>query len=318
MTTYGQLLAARQGVEYAEHAWLTFSGTWAAPGTGYCSWVVQAARAAGAPVFEVPVISPWSFGFIGGPVDAPSYRQSVDIAVEWAIAWILAHPHQTFGLAGYSQGGEAASRVYLELRKGGRLHHLRHNYIGGFAIGNPCREENHTFPGGRDPGGSGISPLNLTDTDDLWNDYAEPGDIYTTTPQSEAGDIMRRFYQLATNLQLNDFGAFATAFVQNIIGLLMDMGGPRLLGQLNPAVFVPAVLMGVIAPLIDQDADMPEGVAAAAQAAVIGLRFVADQPPTADHISYEFRHATPGVTYIQHATVHVIGRCHAVPARAAA
>ncbi len=45
--------------------------------------------------------------------------------------------------------------------------------------------------------------------------------------------------------------------------------------------------------------------AAAVQAAILALRFFADQPPTAAHISYEFRDAIPGVTYLDLAAQHV-------------
>ena len=68
------------GVTLVRHAVLTFAGSWAAPGTGYPSDVVNAAD----PdlVFEVPIDAPWSFGTIppGAPI-SPSYAQSVEIAV---------------------------------------------------------------------------------------------------------------------------------------------------------------------------------------------------------------------------------------------
>lgn len=364
MTTFAELLAKQRGVRLVSHAWLTFSGTWAAPGTGYCSWVVQGAIAGGANVFEVPVISPWSFGFLGGALNAPSYRQSVNIAVEWAIAWLLAHPLQTFGLGGYSQGGEAASRVYHELQPGGRLESVAHNYIGGFTFGNPSREAGHTFPGGADPGGSGISNFNLTNTDVNWHDHANPGDLYTTKPAGPVGKDMEDVYELAIDLQLNDPIGFFTAFIQHTLQVVHDLGGASSLltglasGSLLTSAatgliggLVPALLGGLGGGLLGglggsllgglggnvlgglggnlfggltgnlagglSGGAQSTGIASAVQAAIIGLKFLMHNPPTAPHITYEFTEAAPGVTHLAHAINHVNQRT-ALPARAAA
>lgn len=51
------------------------------------------------------------------------------------------------------------------------------------------------------------------------------------------------------------------------------------------------------------------GPAGAAQAAVIALRFVAAQPPTAPHITYEFAEVWPGQTYLGLAIQHVRDWC---------
>ena len=208
------------GVTLVRHAVLTFAGSWAAPGTGYPSDVVNAAN----PdlVFEVPIDAPWSFGPIppGAPT-SPSYAQSVEIAVTNATAWINANPQQTFALGGYSQGAEAASRILAEIMTGS-LQSARPNLIGGYTFGNPWRHTGHTFPGGTDPGGRGIAGTNLTAEQipkdangvDTWWDFANPGDLYTTTPNDTAGADITAVYKAAIQL-----GIDINAMVALIAGL---------------------------------------------------------------------------------------------------
>ncbi len=252
------------------HACLTFSGTWAPPGVGYASDVAQACSDV---VEEIPVQAPWSFGPMPpGDIGSPSYRESVHTAVEWAVGWILANPNRTFMLGGYSQGAEAASRVLAEFLTG-RLKHLRSNLIGGYTFGNPSRQNGHTFHGDPNPGDDGgISDFQLGDTGDWWLDCAAPGDIYTRTPRGATGKIMRAAYKLATDLQVHDFLAFAAAFADHLWALVQD-----------------AVT------------DIP----AAFDAAGRGVAFIADQPATRPHITYQFEEALPGLTFVQLAEQHV-------------
>lgn len=318
------------------HKCLTFSGTWAAPGTGYPSWVAQACN-----VDEIAVQSPWSFGFIGG--NGPSYRQSVDIAVDNAVG-ILENSTFTFMLGGYSQGGEAASRVYHELLPGGRLEHRRDGFVAGYTFGNPCRQKGHTFYGGRDPGGQGISSFTMSGMDWNWADMAQPGDIYTTRPGGQVGKDMTDVYELAIDLQLNDPLAFFQAFLQHIMALAGDLGlmpqiqqqansgalgglggilgmfggmgglmagGPVGLLALAPGLLIP-LLTGLISGQVNENST---GLEAAVQAAVIGLKFIMAQPPTAPHITYEFGEAIPGMTYIDLARQHVNDWAARVPVR---
>ena len=94
MTTFADIAAHISGVKLVRHAVLTFAGTFAAPGTGYPSDVVNADDPG--LVFEVAVQSPWSFGPIPpGTPTAPSYAQAVQIGVDFATAWINANPKQT-------------------------------------------------------------------------------------------------------------------------------------------------------------------------------------------------------------------------------
>lgn len=252
------------------HAVLTFSGTWAPPGVGYASDV---ARACADVVEEVPVQAPWSFGPMPpGPIDSPSYRESVATAVEWSVRWVLDHPERTVLLGGYSQGAEAASRVLVEFQTG-RLKHLRTNLVGGYTFGNPSRQDGHTFHADPNPTpGGGISDFQLGDTGDWWIDCAAPGDIYTTCPGGAVGRIMRAAYLLAVAMQVHNFMTFVAAFADHLWALVQ-------------------------AAVVD--------IPAAFDAAGRGIAFVAAQPPTRPHITYEFEEALPGTTFVQLACQHV-------------
>lgn len=294
------------------HALLTFSGTWAAPGTGYPSWVAQ--RCSGV-VEEIPVQSPWSFGPVGGDVQSPSYKESVAIAVEWAVAWLLAHPNRTFLLGGYSQGAEAASRVYMELLPGGRLVHLRKNFVGGFGIGNPCRQKGHTYYGGSDPGGQGIATVRLKDMPVCWLECAKPGDLYTTCPDDKSGEIETSVYEIATSIGLGDPLGLVQAFIKNALAIVDDLGGlPGIVGGLG-AGLIPAVLLGVLAGVLNKPTT-DAGLAAAIKAAITGIKFIAANPPTEPHITYEFPIPDqPWWSYIDLAVQHVKDWSGRVPAR---
>lgn len=255
------------------HACLTFSGTWAPPGVGYPSDVAQACADI---VEEIPVQAPWSFGPVPpGGIDSPSYRESVAIAVEWAVGWILDHPNRTIILGGYSQGAEAASRVYCEFLPGGRLAHLAHNYVCGYTFGNPSRaEDSHTFYGDPAPTpGFGISTFHLPNGMPWsWIDCAAAGDIYTSTPGGATGRIMRLAYELGIDIQLHDFIEFAGDFAGHLWELAQEAS---------------------------------ENVGAAIDAAGRGLGFVTTNPPTKHHIEYQFDQCLPGVTHVQLAVQHI-------------
>lgn len=280
MTTFGDVLAARNGVRLVRHPILTFAGTWAAPGVGYPSDVVHGAD----PdlVYEVPVQGPWSFGPVPpGSVTAPSYEESVDIAVQWAIEWINGHTG-TFGLWGYSQGAEAASRVLIEILSGS-LSHRRQDLIGGGTFGNPMREKGHGAPGWGTQKGCGIAAANLAGTPADWFDYVNPGDLYSMKLDGQAGQDEEDVYSLAVKLQLGDPLKFIGDMVTVLGGgLLTDMTGILA----NP-------LMGGIAAI---------------QASAAGLAFMG--AGTGPHITY----AETGA--VNHAIGHLNTIASAVPARA--
>jgi hypothetical protein len=286
MTTFGDIAADISGVRLVRHAVLTFAGTFAAPGTGYPSDVVNAAN----PdlVFEVPVQAPWSFGPIppGAPT-SPSYAQSVQIAVTNATAWIKANPQQTFALGGYSQGAEAASRVLAEIMTGS-LQSARPNLIGGYTFGNPWRLTGHTFPGGTDPGGRGIAATNLIAAQipkdangvDTWWDFANSGDLYTTTPNDVAGADITAVYKAAVQLGIN---------INAIVALIAGLTGQGSLAQ--------QVLALVTDPIV--------GGPALVEAIDLAIAFYATNPPTLTHISYQSVPALSGQSSVGVAISHL-------------
>jgi hypothetical protein len=264
------------------HPILTFSGTWAPPGWGYPSDAVRFAN--DELMYEVPVIAPWSFGPVPpGQINAPSYEESVAIAVEWAVDWITNHTG-TFGLVGYSQGGEAASRVLLEIQDG-RLTDHAGDFIGGGAFGNPYRQKGK-FSGVKNPGGHGIATTNLTSTPKTWAEIANVGDMYACTPDGKAGEIITEFYAMLIQLQLANFGAFCGDMVKSVAGLIPDMLG---------------IATGT-------------ETFAAMQAAIVALKFLGTG--TAPHIEYHMREIAPGVTGLGYMVQHLNRIASAVPARA--
>jgi hypothetical protein len=298
MTTFGDIAAHISGVRLVRHAVLTFAGTWAAPGTGYPSDVVNATN----PdlVFEVPIDAPWSFGPIppGAPT-SPSYAQSVQIAVTNATAWINANPQQTFALGGYSQGAEAASRILAEIMTGS-LQSARPNLIGGYTFGNPWRLTGHTFPGGRDPGGRGIASTNLTAAQipkdangvDTWWDFANPGDLYTTTPNDTAGADITAVYKAAVQLGIN---------INAIVALIAGLAGQGSLAQ--------QVLALVTDPIV--------GGPALIEAIDLAIAFYGTNPPTLPHISYQSVPALSGQSSVEVAISHLNNIAGATLARMA-
>ncbi|MUM34714.1 hypothetical protein, partial [Mycolicibacterium sp. CBMA 361] len=287
------------GVYLVRHAVLTFAGTWAAPGTGYPSDVVNAAD----PdlVYEVPIQAPWTFGPIppGAPL-SPSYAESVQIAVTNAIAWINNFPKQTFAIGGYSQGAEAASRVLAEIMTGS-LQWAQPNLIGGYTFGNPWRLTGHTFPGGTDPGGRGIADTNLTAAQipkdangiDTWWDFANPGDLYTTTPNDQAGADITAVYKAAIQLGIS---------INAAVALIAGLTGQGSLAQ--------QVLAFVTDPIV--------GGPALVEAIDLAVAFYSTNPPTLPHITYEFVDALPRQSSVQVATSHLNQIAAATSARMAA
>jgi hypothetical protein len=328
MTDFGDLLADIRGVRRVRHAWLTCSGTWAKPGTGYCSWVVG--NADPELVVEVPVIAPWAFGFVNSPdPNAPSYRQSVDEGKRWAIDWINNHPHQTFGLSGYSQGAQCAGELYLELLPGGQLAHRFGDFVGGFSIGDPMRPEGVTGGGAPDPGGAGISPDRVDRPDPRWL-YCANGpangangvDLYTATPMNGAGHIIRTFYSMGVNFGLSPTAlpmvqAIAKGVVQLVVDLAGPLGGLGAMGALGANAGLASQLLASpdVASLPATEA---QGVTIidAIEAAILALQFVATQ--TAPHVCYDTTQAVPGCDHIAHAVRHVNTLSSAAAARSAA
>jgi hypothetical protein len=283
--------------ERKRHAVLTFSGSWADPGTGYPSDVVNAAN----PdlVFEVPIDAPWSFG--PKPPDAPaspSYAESIQIAVTNATAWIDANPQQTFALGGYGHGAEAASRILAEIMTGS-LQSAQPNLIGGYTFGNPWRLSAHTFPGGEDPGGRGIAGTNLTAEQipkdangvDTWWDFANPGDLYSTTPNDTVGADITAVYKAAIHVGID---------VNTMVAVIAGLTGHGTLAQ--------QILAMVTAPIV--------GGAALVDAIDLAVTFYESNPPALPHISYQSVPVLSGQSSVEIAIAHLDNIAGATLARA--
>ena len=290
------------GVATVRHAVLTVNGTWGAGLVQYPSDVVNGLAQWINPdlCYEVPIPYPGSFGPIGGAASAPSYQQSVQDGYDLIVQGLEAHPLQTFAMIGYSQGAEVISRVAIDMM-GGPLSAYASRWIGGITFGNPCRGTGFIAPGVADPGGRGISSINMTQLPTIggeivWADYVHSPnngdaglDMYASVPVGQVGRIMTDVYTTATQLQLNDFGAFLMAMVHDMLRIVEDsgvlrgfMGGlPGLLGMGATA------LISLLVGLITGPRSNATGVSADVQAALAGLKFLsAPGGSTAPHISY--------------------------------
>ncbi|MFM8798739.1 MAG: hypothetical protein ACKODT_07265 [Fluviibacter sp.] len=152
------------------------------------------------------------------------------------------HPGK-IALAGYSQGAIVTSMVWKRdiLDPGGELHDRVNDVVASVTWGNPCREA-RVANGNKDagwpiPDGRGISDKRLEGTPDWWFDYAHGAngpngrDIYTDTPDDDAGEDMTAIYKI----------------VQNVSGFI---GPGSLLKQLvamrtNPLVEIPAAFRAI-------------------------------------------------------------------------
>jgi hypothetical protein len=233
------MVRALDGRRLVNHVWLTCSGTGAAPGTGYCSWVIQGAINCGVNVVEYPVQSPWSFGVfpVAGATDpmAASYKESVLIGYADIKRWLSTHPRQTFGLAGYSQGATPAAMAYLAMMPGGELEQFYPYFIGAFTFGNPWRMAGHTYPSAIPVPGEGIAPQRMTllPADlDRWHDHvnckangAVGDDLYTTKPHDGSGRVEEAVYTLAGDQQIHDLAAWFGSMVTDIVGIVGQLGG---------------------------------------------------------------------------------------------
>ena len=300
--TWGDIAANIAGVKHVRHAILTYQGSWSAPGTGYASIVAQALPDL---CFEVPSNEPATFGILtpSNPFGAPSYKKSCEIALEWSGNWMADNPNQTFGLGGYSQGGEAASWVALALQPGGALEEYADRFIGGYTFGNPSRGAGFHAPTIADPGGRGISPIRFTtlptiNGQQVWADYVHSknngdagNDMYSCVPLGQVGDDMTDVYKLATDQQLGDPLAFAKDMSTDLLQAVKDSGVLSFLKGGLPGLLAlgTGALIEILVGLLDQKKDVSKatGTDAAVLAAVQGLDFItAPGGPTAPHVTY--------------------------------
>ncbi|MBU8830815.1 hypothetical protein [Mycolicibacterium goodii] len=289
------------------HAMLTFRGTGGIVGQDYTSRIAQACADV---VEEIPILYPASMGGIpvgaANNTGAPSGNTCVQIAVDMAADWLDANPHRSFLLCGYSLGAYAASRVRAELLPGGRLERHAGRFVAGVMLGNPARPFGHTYYLGAIPAGFGIANWQLPQAACTWDwcELVEPGDMYANTPGGDVGDVIRKVQEMVMNTTVSD----PIGTVRKMIPLLLQLLDEA--GVEFPFVIpllVTNALAGLLAAFLPGlPAAMSGGeTGAAVQAAIVALKFFASNPPTAAHISYEWREAWPGMSYLSLGIQHV-------------
>lgn len=116
----------------------------------------------------------------------------VQAAVDKTVKMIQGSSAKVF-LIGHGKGAVVASKVYEEFRSG-RLANRRADLLGVFNFGSPMREAGHTFPGGIDPGGHGIAPERLVDTEDLVWEFVSPDDPMACVGDDLSGQVASLYY----------------------------------------------------------------------------------------------------------------------------
>ena len=152
------------------------------------------------------------------------------------------HPGK-FALAGYSQGAICTAMLFKHsiLDPRGELHDRLDDVVAAVTWGNPCRElgvaNGNRQAGIPIPEGRGISDDRLENTPSWWYDYAHGAnsragrDIYTDTPDDDAGEDMTAIYRV----------------VQNVSGFIGQAGLLAKLGEMvqNPVVEIPSALRAI-------------------------------------------------------------------------
>lgn len=303
------------------HALLTFRGTGGVLGLDYVDRIADRCAAVTERIPVAPELTP-SMG--AAPVgaatrlDALSGDESVEYMVNWAVAWKRDNPKRSLFVAGYSLGAIAATKFFLEFLPGGRLAEFRDHFQGAVTIGNPARSFGHTFYLGPIPGGEGISDVRIppparNELGWRWCDLVHPGDLYANvTGGAKVLEICRTAYSLIMAQQLHDPAELIRDMLPILTKVLTDNGlALPALGVAAPALNVPALGLGAFTGLLSAlGAPVPATAtggapAAAVQAAIQGLRFAATNPPTRDHITYEFAEAIPGRTYLELGIQHI-------------
>lgn len=202
--------------------------------------------------------------------------------------------------ASTSTSGDLETRVAIDIMDG-PLAQYAPNFVGGYTFGNPCRGAGFYAPGIADPGGHGISSLNMTelpmrDGQVVWADYVHSPangdaglDMYASVPNGQVGQDMTDVYTVATGLQFNDLGALTTDIVNALVMAVKDLGLiPAFTGGIaGLAAAGLGALEGLLIGLISGPQANATGTQAAVEAALQGIDFLAAPGgPTAPHISY--------------------------------
>lgn len=271
---------------------------------------------------------PWAATFGGIPVGAtqggigaPSMQRAVGDAFTAGQAFISdqlrAHPGRGVVLGGYSAGA-----VVTALLRRWMIENHPASYVCSFSFGDPTRPRGGAYHLGAPAPGQGISSWRYGDTTDprhCW--LVAPGDMYGSIPGGVVGDILDDGYDAVTAIELSDPLATAAAVLRVIpeiaqkIGISLPMVFTALTGGVPGilAAGLPLLMATLLGLTSAGDPEKATGVAAAAHAALIPLRFIASQPPTAPHIEYDRREVWPGQTYLGLAVQHTRHWCTVRP-----
>lgn len=264
---------------------------------------------------------PWAATMGGIPVGTaggigdPSMWSAVQETVAWTqadiIAKVKADPKVRIVLGGYSAGAIVCGIVRAWL-----LENFPANYLCSYSFGDPTRPAGGGFYGRAPAWGRGISTIQYGDPKDprhCW--LAHEDDMYTQVPGGVAGDIMDDVYEEVTRFAFRDILQVAMRMMA-ALPTIAQKAGISLPGAFAALAGGPAglTMFAIPLPLLipafagmiggDQDPDKLTGTAAAAKAAMIGLKFLF--AGTGPHVRYHIDEAWPGgPTFVDLAKMHV-------------
>lgn len=261
-------------------------------------------------------------GLPPGAPNTPSAKKACDIGFESGKREITEalrkQPTRGIVLGGYSLGAVVAAMLREWL-----LENHPDNYVCSFSFGDPTRPFGGSYYLGPVLAGQGISSWRYGDVKDYRHCWlTHPDDMYGNIPLGDTGDIMDNFYDGITSTQLSDPIGTTKALTKMILESLETAGVPLpeilkglaggfpALINMGISVLV-AMLPGLIASA-GGNINKLTGPAAAAQAAIIALRFLASG--TAPHINYHTWEVWPGQTYLGLGIQHVRDWCSRRPA----
>lgn len=295
------------------HLAIVFRGTGGIIGQDYVSRVCQGA---GDLVEEVNPDWPASMGGLPpGAPGTPSMNKAVEIAEAAGAAAIASG--RSFVLGGYSAGAIVASKLRAQLEPGQPLAAYKPNFVCGFTLGNPSRAFGHTYYLGAIPNGQGISDFHMPASTLGWEwaDMAHPDDFYTNIPLGGTWSICNDVYKYITDLSMDDPLGLMIKMLPMMLQVMEDAGitlpfiGGALGSLTNPVALIGLMLPMLVAMLpgliggIAGGGGQLTGPAAAAQAAILGMKFLI--AGTGPHINYHVNEVWPGQTYLGLATQHV-------------
>ncbi|MDP7733652.1 peptidoglycan-binding domain-containing protein [Mycobacterium paragordonae] len=310
--------AKRANYPMPKHLAIVFRGTGGVIGEDLVSLVCQAVS--DLVIEENPewpaTMGGFPVGTAGGIGDI-SMKKAVDIAFEAGkrtfLRYLEPNPNIKVIIGGYSAGAVVAMLLRRWI-----LENYPDNYLCSFSFGDPTRPEGGCFYKGTPAKGHGISSDRWGDIKDYRHCWlANKGDMYTSV-WGAAGEILVDGYDGVTKIQFSDPVTTIQAVITMIIEMMQDsgIGLPQIVAGLlaGPAGFVtfliPMVigaLQGMISELVGLPDATKASTEAAAEAAIIGLKFAGAQPPTKPHISYHVDEVPGlgGMTYLDLAIQHV-------------